>query len=382
MKAVAAFPKSKEVKLIDVPEPRIERPAQAKIQMLEVGVCGTDREIWQFKYGEPPSGSDFLITGHEALGQVVEVGTECRDVRPGDLVVMTVRRGCPQQCVPCSQDQPDFCFTGQFTERGIKGRHGFMTEYVVEDERFLNVVPPALRKEAVLLEPLTITEKAVMELGTIQSRLHWECEVGRAKTGCRTALVLGAGPVGLLGAMVFRLLGMTTRVVAREKAPNRRSALLEEIEATYRSTEGGSAKDIAGEFENIDLIYEATGAAQVSFDFLQVLGTNGIFIFTGVPEPSKEMTLDVGTLMRNVVLKNQVILGTVNAPKEAFERGIQDLREIKKRWPKALDALITKRVPLARFNDAQKRDAKEIKTLLTIKVLAESTVAPSAHASL
>ncbi len=349
MKAIAAFPKEKKVRLIDHPEPRITAAGQVKVKMKTVGVCGTDREIWNFDYGTPPPNSPYLITGHESLGQIVEISDGVTNLKVGDLVVPTVRRGCPEQCASCRDGKPDFCFTGHFTERGIKERHGYMTEFIVDDARFMNVLPATLSDVGMLLEPLTITEKALMQTYLIQSRLPWECQIepgtanNAADKTCHNALVLGAGPVGLLAAMAFRVLNMKVYVIARTPAPNPRAAIAEAIGATYLSSDTLSAADIAAKIGNIDLVLEATGAANASFDFLQVLGTNGIFIFTGVPAPHKDLTLDAGTLMRNIVLRNQVVLGTVNAPKQAFENGVRDLAEFVKRWPKELAAMITKR---------------------------------------
>ncbi len=368
MKAVAVFPKTQEIKLIDHPEPRLVRPTDVKIKMLHIGVCGTDREIWDFKYGTPPTGSDYLITGHESLGQVIEIGPLVKAVKVGDYVVPTVRRGCPENCISCANMQQDFCYTGHFTERGIKAAHGYMTEYVVDDETYMNVVPPELKDCAVLLEPLTIAEKAMIQVYTIQSRLHWECQIqnGGANKTCHNAVVLGAGPVGILGAMVLRLLNMDVHVLAREPEPNAKGALIAEIGGEYHSTAEKNAQQLTEHIGDIDLIFEATGAASVSFEYLQVLGTNGIFIFTGVPAPMKDLTIDAGALMRDIVLKNQVVLGTVNAPKIAFEYGIGHLQEFHKKWPEALSSLITARLPLERFQETVTRtNPNEIKTILT-----------------
>lgn len=367
MKAVAAFPKSREIKLIDHPEPRIVAATDVKIKMLNVGVCGTDREIWEFKYGTPPPGSDYLITGHESFGQVIEIGKAVTSVKVGDYVVPTVRRGCPEQCISCVNMQQDFCYTGHFTERGIKEAHGYMTEFVVDDEKYMNIVPSALKEYGVLLEPLTIAEKALMQVYTIQSRLHWECQIQKsgANKTCHNAVVLGAGPVGLLGAMALRQMNMDVHVVAREPEPNAKAKLLQDIGAEYHATADYSAAQITEHIGNVDLVFEATGAAKVSFDFMQVLGTNGIFIFTGVPAPMKDITIDAGTLMRNIVLKNQVVLGTVNAPKAAFENGIKDLAQFAAKWPQALQQLITGQLPIDRFHETiQRTNPDEIKTVL------------------
>src|SRR5262245_64399692 len=174
MRAVAVFPKAREVRLIDVDEPQITQPTEVKLRMLEVGICGTDREICAFEYGAPPEGSEYLILGHESLGKVVEVGSAVDDIAVGDLVVTMVRRACSHAaCHPCRAGRPDFCATGDFSERGIQKRHGFMAEYVVDEARYMYVVPAALRDVAVLTEPLTIAEKAFAQAVYIERRLPW-----------------------------------------------------------------------------------------------------------------------------------------------------------------------------------------------------------------
>ena len=160
MKAVAVFPGTKEVKVIEQEEPQITQPDQVKLRMLEVGICGTDKEICSFSYGTPPQGSAHLVIGHEGLGQVVKVGPAVRTLKPDDLVVPIVRRPCPHpECRACRAERQDFCSTGDFTERGIKERHGFMAEFVVDHERYMTFVPPDLRDVAVLVEPLTMGKK-------------------------------------------------------------------------------------------------------------------------------------------------------------------------------------------------------------------------------
>ena len=146
MKAIAVFPSTREIKLIDHPEPRPAAPDEALLRMLDIGVCGTDKEICAFQYGTPPSGGDYLVLGHESLGEVVSVGRDVTRVKPGDLVVPSVRRPCPQpDCAACRHDRQDFCFTGEFTERGINRAHGYMTEFVVERDKYLNPLPRSLR---------------------------------------------------------------------------------------------------------------------------------------------------------------------------------------------------------------------------------------------
>jgi len=172
LKAVAVFPQDRSVRLIDVAEPHIQTDLQVKLRILEVGICGTDREICRFVYGVPPSGLDYFILGHECLAQVVETGSAVADLSAGDFVVCRVRHPCfHAECVACRSGNPDFCSTGDHIEHGIKGLHGFMTEYVIEERRYLHAVPQHLREVGVMVEPLTIAEKAMLAVRSIQSRL-------------------------------------------------------------------------------------------------------------------------------------------------------------------------------------------------------------------
>jgi glucose 1-dehydrogenase len=349
MKAVAVAPKNKVVELIDVAPPRLERPSDVLVRMLDVGVCGTDREICAFEYGTPPAGAEHLVIGHEALGQVEAVGSAVTRVRPGDLVVPMVRRPCDRpECRACREQRQDFCYTGLFSERGIKEANGFMTELVVDDERALNVVPHELREIGVLCEPLTIAEKALRQVDEVQTRLPWACahEIGKPAGYCHRAVVLGAGPVGLLGAMALAATGYRVTVYSREPAPNPKSDLLAQIGVDYASAMEVTPARLAARIGNIDLVYEASGASAASFALMEVLGTNGVFVFTGVPGRKAPIELEADVLMKRMVLHNQVVFGTVNADRGAFESAIRHLAEFDRRWPKQVRALITGRFPV------------------------------------
>ena len=349
MRAVAVHPETRTVQLVDHPEPHIQRPTDVKVRILEVGVCGTDREICAFEYGTPPTGSDYLVIGHEALGEVVEVGSKVTRVRLGDLVVPMVRRPCAiEGCMACRSDRQDFCYTGEFFERGIKERHGFMTEAIVDDEQYMNVVPRELRELAVLVEPLTIAEKGLAQVWHVQQRLPWACPItpGKSRGNCHRAVVLGAGPVGLLGAMALAAADFDTWVYSREPAPNAKSAIVEAIGAHYVSAADHAIEDLPGLVGNIDLVYEATGASKAAFDMMRALGTNAIFIFTGVPGRKGPIEVDSDAIMRNLVIKNQVVFGTVHADRDAFESAVRDLATFASRWPGIPKGLITGRSPV------------------------------------
>jgi glucose 1-dehydrogenase len=363
MKAIAVVPGTREVRLIEQEVPPVVAPTHVKLRMLDVGVCGTDREICAFQYGTPPDGTEHLVIGHESLGEVVEVGAAVTRLKRGDLVVPMVRRPCAHEdCTACRAGRQDFCFTGDFSERGIKNLHGFMTEFVVDDERYMHVVPRVLRDVAILVEPLTIAEKALIQVDQVQQRLPWDCQQHQA---CHRAVVIGAGPVGLLGAMALVARGFDTSVYSRELAPNPKSDLVAAIGAHYFSAQNTSLDQMAEQIGNIDLVYEATGASAIAFEMMKVLGTNGIFVFTGVPGRKAPIEVDTDVIMRNLVLKNQVVFGTVNAGVEAFQAAIRDVALFQERWPSAVRALITGRYPVEAHRDLLVGPAQGIKNVLT-----------------
>jgi threonine dehydrogenase-like Zn-dependent dehydrogenase len=365
MKAVAVFPGARSVRLIDVPEPRLRKATDVKLRMLEVGVCGTDREIASFQYGAPPPGSDFLILGHESLAEVVETGKKVRALKRGDLVVTTVRRPCAgTRCRPCRAGRPDFCLTGEFTERGIKKEHGYMTEYVVDDERWMSRVPATLRSVGVLVEPLTIAEKALGEVWQIQNRLPW-MPAGEKVSSRFKAVVLGAGPVGLLGAMALVAKGFRTFVYSREPLTSPNAEAARAVGAAYVSAGTDTLESLVKKTGNIDLVYEATGAARLSFDMMPHLGVNGVFVFTGIPGIKCPIEVKAELIMKNMVLKNQVLFGTVNADPGAFRRATADLTLFLRRWPKAVRSLITSRSPVENFAASVLAPPAGIKNVLT-----------------
>src|SRR5258708_33196326 len=328
MLAVAVFQAKREVHIIDHLEPAITSPTQAKMRVLDVGVGGSVSGIGFFQYGSAPDGFEYLVIGHESLSEVVEIGPQVSKVKPGDLVVMTVRRPCPHaSCVPCRKGRQDFCFTGDYTERGIKQQHGYMTDFVVEQECYLSVVPPGLRDVAVLVEPLTIAEKSLEQLSCIQQRLPWG--------DTHRAVVLGAGPVGLLGAMALRIAGFEVTVYSRSHSQSDKNEIVSAIGAQYIAAETNSVEEMAKIAGPIDVGYEAVGASGAAFEAIQHLGPNGVFIFTGVPGREGPIEVDTDYIMKDVVFNNQEILGSVNAPPHCVDAAVRALGIAMERWPPA-----------------------------------------------
>ena len=364
MKAIAVFPAKKEVDLIEHVPSGISKPSEIKVRVLEVGVCGTDKDICTFQYGTAPVGSDHLVIGHECLAQVIEIGSAVSRVSIGDLVVPMVRRPCyHRSCFACRSGRQDFCFTGDFTERGIKEAHGYMTQMVVDDEQYFNRVPEGLRDVAILTEPLTIAEKALIQIWQVQQRLPWgPGRKGQTKGYCHKAVVLGAGPVGLLGAAALLSAGVEVYVYSREADTSAEAFFIKRIGGTYISS-SVSLEDFVKRIGNIDVIYEATGAAHISFQMMEVLGTNGVMVFTGIPGIKGPIRVDADKIMRNMVLHNQVFFGTVNAGRAAFEAAIKDLTVFKRRWPEAIQSLITGRYSIESYRELLLGSKKGIKNI-------------------
>jgi threonine dehydrogenase-like Zn-dependent dehydrogenase len=352
MKAVAVLPGArKSLHVRDVPEPR-RSGDDVLVRVLETGVCGTDVDIDQGLFGDAPPGSDFLILGHENLGVVEEAAG---DLAPGDLVVATVRRPCADACPPCRVDRSDMCLTGHYTERGIKSLHGFMAERYVESPRYLVPVDTGLRQVAVLFEPMSVVEKGIDHAWRIQGRLPWEP---------RTAIVLGAGPIGMLAALVLRLRGLEVTAVAREAAGQMKDRQLAAAGIRYVST---SETPITGLVERVgpaDVVLEATGAPDVVFPATRLLARNGVCILASVTIGTRPVQVDAAEWNQYMILGNRLVLGTVNAGREHFEAAGRDLLAAERRWPGWTTRLVTRRLPFTEAAAALAHTPGNIKTVM------------------
>jgi threonine dehydrogenase-like Zn-dependent dehydrogenase len=369
MRAVAVFPGEREVRLVDHPEPQLLAPSQVAIRIREVGVCGTDREIAAGKHGAPPEDSPYLVLGHEALGEVVEVGTSVTRLRRGDLVVPTVRRPCrDRRCRACGMGRPDFCVTGEFTQRGIRRAHGFLAERVVDEQRHMVSVPAELRDVAVLTQPLSVAEAALRQVEDLQRRLPWsedfEGSSGRPPT--RVAVVIGAGPVGALAALALRVRGYETVVYSREPR-GRKSALVEAFGVGWSSRREETLEALSSRVGPIDVMLEASGASPIAFEALPVLGANGVFVFTGIPGRRGPVPREVGNVMPGIVLGNQAVLGVTNPSADAYRAAVADLALFARRWPALLPQLVTSRRPVAEAREVLEGSARGLKEVLTFE---------------
>lgn len=390
MQAVVAIPDRREIRVESIPEPPDPQAGEVVVRTLDVGICGTDREIASFTHGGPPDGRDRFVVGHEALGQVLELGPQVIGLARGDLVVPSVRRPCADaQCRPCRAGRSDFCATGEFSERGILRADGFLTERFIETAKNLRRVPATLREVGVLVEPLTVAQKALSELALLQSRLPGfnpsfrpprdpmrgegaqAFAVLKAVLGRRpTALVLGAGPVGLLGAFSLAAAGFATLLYSRSPEPNLKADLAAAAGVLYVSSEHTPVEQLLREHGPVDFVYEAAGASKTAFDTLRLLGRNAVFAFTGVPGRKHPNPVDTDQLMRQLVLQNQIVFGTVNASAQHFEAAVNELRLFERLWPGLLERLITAEAELDEAPDAIRGEGafadKGIKTVVRV----------------
>ena len=335
MKAVAVFPgKPDSVHLTDLPKPSVDEIPGGRgvlVKVLRVGVDGTDKEINAAEYGAPPPGFDFLVIGHEGFGQVEAVGPNVTELRPGDYVVATVRR--PGGSIYDLIGTNDMTTDDTYFERGINLRHGFLTEYYVDDAEFVVKVAHGLRDVGVLLEPMTVVEKGIAQAYEIQRRLR----VWRP----RRAAVMGAGTIGLLAALVLRLRGLEVTTFGRSQKPYLNSDLLEAIGARYESSAEVPILDGARKHGPFDLIFEATGSSPVVFDSMQALAKNGVLVLSSVTGGDRKVEVPADRINLEFVLGNKVMVGTVNANREYFEQGVRDMAQAEAEWAGWLSRLLT-----------------------------------------
>ena len=346
MRALTVIPgKADSGRLDDVAEPPIE-DGPVLVETLAIGVCGTDTDILAGSYGWPPPGRERLILGHESLGRVVEAPTGS-GLAKGDLVVGIVRRPDPVPCSSCAAGEWDMCRNGQYTERGIKQRDGYASDrYRIEPE-FAVKVDPKLGRHGVLLEPASVLAKAWEQIDRIGSRASWEP---------RRALVVGAGPIGLLAALMGRRRGLEVHVLDRVTT-GPKPGLVESLGATYHT---GAIKDAGGP---ADVIVECTGVGQLVFDAIEHLAPDGILCLTGVASAGRPRTVDASSLNRAMVLANEVVFGSVNANRRHYDAGAKALAETDPGW---LERVITRRVPLDHWQDALKRQPDDVKPVIIV----------------
>lgn len=335
MKAIAVKPGiPNSVHIVEMPKPSVDDVPNGRgvlVKVLRVGVDGTDKEINNAEYGAPPPGDDFLVIGHEGFGVVEEVGDAVHELKVGDYVVATVRR--PGSSIYDVIGTNDMTTDDTYFERGINLRHGFMSEYYVDDAEFIVKVPRGLKDVGVLLEPMTVVQKGIAQAYEIQRRLRvWKP---------KRAAVLGAGTIGLLATLVLRLRGFEVVTFGRSPRPYLNSDLVEALDATYISTEDISVPDFAATEGAFDIIFEATGFSPIVFDAMQSLAKNGVLVLSSVTGGDRKVEVPADKINLDFVLGNRVMVGTVNANREYFESGAKDMAQAVLEYGDWLSSLLT-----------------------------------------
>jgi len=332
------------IRLDDRPEPTPD-PTRLLVRTLALGICGTDREIVSGKYGWAPPDTPRLILGHESLGRVLEAPKD-GGFAVGDLVVGIVRHPDPVPCPACAIGEWDMCRNGQYTEHGIKSADGFGAERFTIDPGFAVKVTTQLDMLGVLLEPASILAKAWDHIDRIGHRTRsWQP---------RTALITGAGPVGLLGALMATQRGLDVHVLDLPETGTKPD-IVKALGGTYHAR-------MIPDSLRADVIIECTGAPQLVLDVIGRMAGDGIVCLTGVSSGGRTLPFDSGAFNRGMVLQNDVVFGSVNANRDHYEAGAKALAKADRAW---LGRLVSRRVPLSRWREAFERRDDDIKVVLT-----------------
>jgi threonine dehydrogenase-like Zn-dependent dehydrogenase len=338
------------IQLDERPEPA-PQDGWALIEAVALGVCGTDREIIAGDYGWAPPGEDRLILGHESLGRVLEAPPESA-LKAGDLVAGVVRRPDPVPCSACRVGEWDMCRNGRYTERGIKELDGYGAERYLLEPGFAIKVDPALGFLGVLLEPTSVVAKAWD---------HIERIGGRARSWApQRVLITGAGPVGLLAALIGRQQGLEIHLFDRATS-GPKPQLAADLGATYHTGKLTDLKQLAP-----DIVIECTGADPVVADAMIAAGPDGVVCLAGVSSGGRSLPFDIGGFNREAVLANDVVFGSVNANRAHYEAAAEALRKAGKGW---LGRLISRRVPLDRWSEAYEQRPDDVKVAIDFGTL-------------
>src|SRR5262245_42922649 len=343
---------------MDVPCPERE-PGEYLVRVLEVGIDGTDREIDEGLYGAAPPGEDILIIGHESVGEIVEECPGEAAFAKGCFVVGTVRRPDPHRCLNCRNGEFDFCLNGQYRERGIKERHGYLAEFYTERPEYLINIPPELRAIAVLLEPIAVVEKAFRQAMRIQQRMM--------AIDPPRVMITGAGTIGMLAAVLARQRQLETLVYSHGPMREVRKDVLDTIGAHFADAYSQSLTEAAHAFGAPDFIIEATGHSPNAWEAASALNANGVACLLSVTSGDKKAEIESDRINQSLVLGNRIIFGSVSQHRNDFEQGVRDMLAIGRLWPGLLERFIVRRLPLEKTRVAlDTKDPSRLKTVIQI----------------
>ncbi|MDF2724010.1 MAG: glucose dehydrogenase [Paenibacillus sp.] len=345
---------SQYVTVTDIATPALSSPDQVLIKLIRVGLDGTDREIIRDRYGVLPEGAEQMVIGHELLGVIVEAGEQA-GMDAGQLVTALVRRPCEDEsCICCRSGRQDFCQTGGYTERGIRGADGFIAEYVVESARYVVPLPDSCAEYGVLVEPQSIVEKVLNQLDIVQRRTAWEP---------KSTLIIGSGPLGILTAWTCLTMGLETHVWSKSPSDSVNAELIRQAGGIYhealalpeesadRRFPSGMDERMTAQGVRPDIVWECSGHAPLAFEAMKVLNANGVLAMLGCSAGDSTLSIPCELINQEIVLKNKCIIGSVNASRHDSETGISRLQQIEEKFPGMLERLLTDRLTMEQLPD-------------------------------
>lgn len=375
MPAFGFYKNRKGTQKFFVEKPKIKKPTDVMVKIIQTGVDGTDFSLIKFDKKDYAKKRNKMVLGHEVLGIVTKTGSKVKKLKKGDYVTATVRRGCGM-CNPCNHGQSDMCMTGLYTERGIHKADGFLTKYFVDEEKWLLKIPKKYAKYGVFIEPLSIVEKGIQQIRHIQARMPWTCNhpqhnFSKDQWGkCKTALVIGAGPLGFLATILLRLANVTVFVLEIVPENHYKIKMIKKLGAFYINAKKNSPKQIFNKCcsaTSLDIIFEASGASKIALSLIPYMSRSSIYVMTGIPHGEKVENLDADSILRQIVRHNIAIVGSVNSNIKHFKMALRDIPKINKKFNNILDEAITHRFP---FNETKKafqvKDEKQLKIVVDV----------------
>ncbi len=371
--AIGMYRNKPGIHKVEIDKPKITKPNQVLIKVIQTGVDGTDFNIVKHNLQDIEEGKNFIILGHETMGIIVDKGKKVRKFKKGDLVTVTVRRGC-NICSPCLHNQSDMCMTGLYKERGIHKMDGFLTKYIVDEEDYIVKIPKVLENYGNLIEPFSIMEKAIEQIRIVQRRMPWGCKHPRHDFShkewgrCKNAIVIGSSTQGFMGSALLRLANVNTTVVARSPETTFRARMVKKLGCKYVSSTNKTPEEIIKEAGEVDIVIDAAGASELALNLIKYTSRSSIHVFVGIPRESLHASLDANTIMRQIVRYNQAIVGILNSNRKHFEMAIKDLQTVDKEWPGILDQIITHRFKISEYEKAfNLKDPEQMKIVIDME---------------
>ncbi|MFC1945147.1 alcohol dehydrogenase catalytic domain-containing protein [Chloroflexota bacterium] len=373
MRAIGIIEGLNKAKIMDLEKPQIHESNDVLIEVKFVGISEIDRRFAQGETFIAPEGFDFLILGHEVMGRVIEVGPSVVNLQIGDNVVLTSRRNCGK-CTECERDNTDLCLSGLYSERGIRGAHGFMAEYILEKEKYIVKIPEAIEDIAILLSPLSIAEKIVTSIVSFGHRMdnpkpwpehaYHDPDWGMEKT----AVVVGGNSTAILTALLLRLKSVNTFLLSNRIGTSKIQRLVESAGIKYYETSvNESCEHFSQKIGRTDTVIDCSGEAEFNINLLDLLGNSGAFVTSTIPSINLKNNVNINRFMLDRLIRNQGMFGCISANRRYLESAINDLILLKEQFTEPINGIITDKIPFSNYESAfSALENTSIKVILTM----------------